>query len=97
MENWETCVFFCVSPIPLVVTNQVEGVGYAAAHLQQKSPFYFQKTPSHTHSYSVSHVRGSIARHISIQQFSEKNRKYQINFDLYNSSPEGSISLQHLF
>ena len=72
-------VFFSVSPIPLAVTKQVEGVRYMAAYLQQKSPFYFQKN-SHTHSYSVSHVRGSITRHISIQQFSEKNRKYQINF-----------------
>ena len=50
MENWETCVFFCFSPIPLAVTKQVEGVGYMAAHLQQKSPFYFQKTPTHTHT-----------------------------------------------
>ena len=32
-------------------------------------------------SYSVSHVRGSIIRHINIQQsVSEKNRKYQTNF-----------------
>ena len=66
-------VFFSVSPISLAVTKQVEGVGYMTAHLQQKSPFYFQKN-SHTHSYSVSHVRGSIIRHISIQQFSEKTR-----------------------
>ena len=39
-----------------------------------------KKLPPCTHSYSVSHVRGSITRHISIQQFSEKNRKYQTNF-----------------
>ena len=41
-------VFFSVSPIPLAVTKQVEGVGYMAAHLQQKSPFYFQKKLPHT-------------------------------------------------
>ena len=38
-------VVFSVSPIPFAVTKQVEGVGHMAAHLQQKSPFYFQKLP----------------------------------------------------
>ena len=37
-------MFFSVSSIPLVVTNQVEGIGYITAHLQQKSPFYFHFT-----------------------------------------------------
>ena len=67
-------VFFSLCPIPLAVTKQVEGVGYMAAHLQQKSPFYFQKLP---HTLIQCEPR---QRHISIQQFSEKTRKNQINF-----------------
>ena len=72
-------VFFSVSPIPLAVTKQVEGVGYMAAHLQQKSSFYFQKTPTHTRTVWAT-SEGKSQGIISIQQFSEKNIKYQINF-----------------
>ena len=39
-------VFVSVSPIFLVaVAKQVEGVGYMAAHLQQKNPPYSQLSP----------------------------------------------------
>ena len=39
-------MFVSVSPIFLVaVAKQVEGVGYMAAHLQQKNPSYSQLSP----------------------------------------------------
>ena len=86
---WKTgkLVVFSVSPIPLAVTKQVEGVGYMAAHLQQKSPFYFQKTPTHTHTEwatSEGHSQG-----ISVSSsFRRKTGGIRPT-----SSPEGSISL----
>ena len=39
IENWETCVCFCFSYFLVAVTKQVPGVGYMAAHLQQKKSF----------------------------------------------------------
>ena len=78
MENWETCVFFCFSYSPCCYQASGRGRVYGSTSATKKSILLPKN--SHTHSYSVSHVRGSITRHISIQQFSEKNRKYQINF-----------------
>ena len=78
MENWETCVFFCFSYSPCCYQASGRGRVYGSICATKKSILLPKN--SHTHSYSVSHVRGSITKHISIQQFSEKNRKYQINF-----------------
>ena len=90
MEYWETCVFFCFSYSPCCYQASGRDRVYGSTSATKKSILLPKN--SHTQSYSVSHVRGSITRHISIQQFSEKNRKYQTNFQ----SAEGSISLQHL-
>ena len=78
MENWETCVFFCFSYSPCCYQASGRGRVYGSTSATKKSILLPKN--SHSHSYSVSHVRGSITRHISIQQFSEKNRKYQTNF-----------------
>ena len=78
MENWETCVFFCFSYSPCCYQASGRGRVYGSTSATKKSILLPKN--SHTHSYSVSHVRGSITRHISIQQFSEKGRKYQTNF-----------------
>ena len=78
MEYWEICVCFCFSYSPCCC--QASGRGRVCGSTSATKKSILLPKNSHTHSYSVSHVRGSITRHISIQQFSEKNRKYQINF-----------------
>ena len=78
MENWETCGFFCFSYSPCCYQASGRGRVYGSISATKKSILLPKN--SYTHSYSVSHVRGSITRHISIQQFSEKTRKNQINF-----------------
>ena len=78
MKYWETCVFFCFSYFPCCYQASGRGRVYGRISATKKSILLLKN--SHTHSYSVSHVRGSIIRHISIQQFSEKTRKNQINF-----------------
>ena len=78
MENWETCGFFCFSYSPCCYQASGRGRVYGRTSATKKSILLPKN--SHSHSYRVSHVRGSITRHISIQQFSEKNRKYQTNF-----------------
>ena len=78
MENWETCVFFCFSYSPCCYQASGRGRVYGSTSATKESILLPKN--SHTHSYSVSHVRGSITRHISIQQFSEKTRKNKINF-----------------
>ena len=84
-------VVFSVSPIPLAVTKQVEGVGYMAAHLRQKSPFYFQNTPTHTHTEWATSEGQSQGISVS-SSFRTKTGRIRST-----SSAEGSISLQHLF
>ena len=79
MENWETCVFFCFSYSPCCYQASGRGRVYGSTSATKKSILLPKN--SHTHSYSVSHERGSITRHISIQQsVSEKARKKKINF-----------------
>ena len=78
MENWETCVFFCFSYSPCCYQASGRGRVYGSTSATKKSILLPKN--SHTHTYCVNHVRGSITRHISIQQFSEKTRKNQINF-----------------
>ena len=78
MENSETCVFFCFSYSPCCYQASGRGRAYGSTSATKRSILLPKNPP--THSYRVSHVRGSITRHISIQQFSEKNRKYQIIF-----------------
>ena len=73
MENWETCVFFCFSYSPYCYQASGRGRVYDSISATKKSILL----PKNSH---MSHVRGSITRHISIQQFSEKTRKNQINF-----------------
>ena len=66
-QLWEIVrlLFVSVPPIFLVaVAKQVPGLGYMAAHLQHKNPFYFKKR---THL-----VRRSITRHIYPAVFGEK-------------------------
>ena len=85
-------VYFSFSPISLVaVAKQFEWVGYMAAHLQQKSPFYFQKTPTHTHTVWAR----SEGQSQGISVFSSFRRKP--GSIRWTSSVESSISLQHLF
>ena len=84
-------VVFSVSPISLAVTKQVEGVGYMAARLQQKSPFYFQKTPTDTHTVWATSQGQSQGISVS-SSFRRKTGSIRPT-----SSAEGSISLQHLF
>ena len=70
--------FFLFLLFPLLLPSKWKGSGIWQ-HICNKKVHFTSKN-SHTQSYSVSHVRGSITRHISIQQFSEKTRKNQINF-----------------
>ena len=70
MENLETCVFFCFSYSPCCYQASGRDRVYGSTSATKKSILLPKN--SHTHSYSVSHVRGSITRHINIQQFSEK-------------------------
>ena len=65
--------FFCFSYYPCCYQASGRGRVYGSTSATKKSLLL----PKNSH---MSHVRGSITRHISIQQFSEKNRKYQINF-----------------
>ena len=72
------CFFLFQSYSPCCYQASGRGRVYSSISATKKSILLPKN--SYTHSYSVSHVRGSITRHISIQQFSEKNSKYQINF-----------------
>ena len=63
-------VFVSFLPISVVaVTKQVPGVGYIAAHLQQKNPFYFKnkkKTHRHTVCASLEGPQDPLTRHIHL-------------------------------
>ena len=67
----DLCLFLFLLFSLLLLPSKSPGLGYMAAHLQQKNPFYFKKNP-HTHvTYSVCLVRRSttiisciVTRHI---------------------------------
>ena len=76
--------FVSVPPIFLVaVAKGVPGVGYMAAHLQQKNPFYFKKkNPPRQKVNHKAYISSSFRR--------------KTGSIIPTSSAEGSISLQHL-
>ena len=64
------CFFLCFSYSPCCYQSSGRGRVCGSTSATKKSILLPKN--SHTQSYSVRHVRGSITRHISIQQFREK-------------------------